>query len=827
MADAGTAAEAMAAKQISAAQQAAQASQVQFDAIQRRTESLQVALRSTDTEAQATLKLESAERQLARAFQDGNLALSTRARINQELTRIERALSQHRAAPALGVVSTEGAPAAAAAMRQVSSATEQASRSAAKLLAMQQALPSQFRQIARDILAAREQFKSGAIQSDGLTAALGRSRAALLALNEQVGGVPRSQAETYRLLLAETAVEATKAGGAFTALALDVQRATTAYKAGAIGLESYQTALAVARAEAIGLAGNTANLSKGELTTFNTILRQTDQAAKTTARQGLGTMRSSMFALAASMVGTRSTAGTLAGALLQFSIGNTLAVGVAAGVLGLVVVYERLTRATHEASEEQDKLLTKLRQVREEREAAEDPLIAFKKSVDAIAAQARDLQNQLKAEQLELKVATGDAPVRERHIADLRKQLRDLGKDASDALRTFNGAVGEISEKRVNDLVERLNAGKATRAEEVELRAELVKSQAALAGLSDAYRATAQGSERAGKLTQRITSIESAFEAQAKKTGKAVADAAKALTERTQALIALQQLEGPTVERWQALTDRAATLRQELKAGNLALDQRVAKLRELRDIEASTGFGDVDQFERIKTRGPDIARTPGPLMTVQPQLPNVETGNKGSIFASLIKQTQADGTALVDAVNQVQEQLDAAAQQLASTFSDALTSGISDLASGKTNLAGAIAEVTGGLLAALGRMAIAFGVKAIAIAGLMKKILDAFKLLKPLAAIAAGIALVALGAALSGAARDSFGGSAASSAGASLAPVSRTVTVQGSTTPATATSASGTATAPVFNFTVIGADDPAAQRQIARMVTLANARGVA
>jgi hypothetical protein len=155
---------------------------------------------------------------------------------------------------------------------------------------------------------------------------------------------------------------------------------------------------------------------------------------------------------------------------------------------------------------------------------------------------------------------------------------------------------------------------------------------------------------------------------------------------------------------------------------------------------------------------------------------------------------------------------------LGSSFTNAIVQG---LGSGG-GIAGAFKNILGQMLASLGEMAIQFGLKAIITAQLIDKIMKALAKLNPVVAIAGGIALVALGRSLLGnAAKESFGGGS----GASLAPIVQTYTIT-STQPTARQASQVTPVQPVtVNQTIIGVNDPAAQRAVALMVQKAAARG--
>ena len=231
----------------------------------------------------------------------------------------------------------------------------------------------------------------------------------------------------------------------------------------------------------------------------------------------------------------------------------------------------------------------------------------------------------------------------------------------------------------------------------------------------------------------------------------------------------------------------------------------------------------MNRFEKVQTRGPDIKRTPGPLMNVQPQAP--EAPGKGTIFGALVQQIMAEGKTLDQAIEEVQAKLAAKAEELAGVFQGALIAAVADVATGG-NLGQAIAGIIGDMLSALGQMAVQFGLEAIGIATLMQEILHALASLNPVVAIAAGVALVALGSALKGAASKSFGGTTAS--GPSLQPINTTVSLSApaSTSAPQAGGTAAAAKAPMnLSILYLGGPDPRFDRWLGERVAAAQARG--
>ena len=165
---------------------------------------------------------------------------------------------------------------------------------------------------------------------------------------------------------------------------------------------------------------------------------------------------------------------------------------------------------------------------------------------------------------------------------------------------------------------------------------------------------------------------------------------------------------------------------------------------------------------------------------------------------------------------------------LAGGIADGLTQGFQRAFEG-----GGISEgfkaLTASLLGGLGTMLIQFGQQALLASDWMIALLESFRELNPYAGAAAAIGMIALGAALKGAAQAAFGrrstGGGGSYNGAfSGSGMSAVVPrmVFGGTS---ATQAVGMTPIAPMNITVIGPNDPSAQRAIQELITKANRRG--
>jgi tape measure domain-containing protein len=138
--------------------------------------------------------------------------------------------------------------------------------------------------------------------------------------------------------------------------------------------------------------------------------------------------------------------------------------------------------------------------------------------------------------------------------------------------------------------------------------------------------------------------------------------------------------------------------------------------------------------------------------------------------------------------------------------------------------------LTAAMLGGLGSMLIAFGTKALLASQLMADLRASLASFDPTGSVGRSLAIIALGAALKGAAQASFGGAPGgggrgsmglfSGGGMSALPTQQIIF--GATS---ATTAAGMTPRQSMNVTIIGPNDPSAQRAIQELMTKANSRG--
>lgn len=150
------------------------------------------------------------------------------------------------------------------------------------------------------------------------------------------------------------------------------------------------------------------------------------------------------------------------------------------------------------------------------------------------------------------------------------------------------------------------------------------------------------------------------------------------------------------------------------------------------------------------------------------------------------------------------------------------------------NIGEGFKAMTSMLLAGIGDAMIKFGTSTAAFAKFMAGIKQALSLGNPAAGLAMSLALIGVGAALKGAARGMFGGQSGGAAfstasfgggsfgGGSTGTLPTTQIIFGATS---ATTAAGMQPRQAMNVTVIGPNDPSAQRAIQELMNKANSRG--
>jgi tape measure domain-containing protein len=294
-------------------------------------------------------------------------------------------------------------------------------------------------------------------------------------------------------------------------------------------------------------------------------------------------------------------------------------------------------------------------------------------------------------------------------------------------------------------------------------------------------------------------------------------------------------------------------LQTELAKTNLAYDARLALVERLLAVQAAQAAMTVRLTAEERALGlgalPSMGLTPGgsrPLPQIRPHHKNgqlVSGGTPTDMLATGFAALEGDAekvqqrlAASLDATKlQLADQMDEMrvavmvfAETIANTLVDSLANGI-ETAVQTGSLGEGFKALTRTLLSGLGSALISFGRTAIMASALMKKFMSAMASMNPFAAVAAGIGMVALGAMLKGAAQRSFGGGGGSSTMGggigSLGVGGSTVTRTFNPTMSGSTGASVQAATPM-QVTIIGPNDPNAQRAIATLMDNAARRGL-
>lgn len=169
-------------------------------------------------------------------------------------------------------------------------------------------------------------------------------------------------------------------------------------------------------------------------------------------------------------------------------------------------------------------------------------------------------------------------------------------------------------------------------------------------------------------------------------------------------------------------------------------------------------------------------------------------------------------------------------EQLRQTLGAGIASAFETLVTRGATIGDAFGALGATLLRGLGDMLVQFGTSLLPVATLFHGVVNSLRSLNPVAMTAAAIGLIAIGGMMRGAAGRAFGGvgggSAPVIAGAGLGGAGGPMTLPGLTFGPTA-AATGATMAPRSNIavTVIGPNDPSAQRQIQELIRNADRRG--
>lgn len=270
-----------------------------------------------------------------------------------------------------------------------------------------------------------------------------------------------------------------------------------------------------------------------------------------------------------------------------------------------------------------------------------------------------------------------------------------------------------------------------------------------------------------------------------------------------------------------------ANLLTQLNAGNVGLEKRIELQKTLVDVQKVTQ----EQLALGMSKAPTVANptarqeiTGGPakITAVSPQVVKQVEENFATMNAAIDKQAESTLDNLRTGF----------AAQLGATFADALGAGFeAAFATGK--ISEGFKAFGSAMLSGLGGMIQSFGKQALLASTLMAKLMESFGSLNPYVAVAASIALIALGGALKGAASSAFGGGGQSAnvstmgggyGGGSMRSSAQTLPTI-TYGPTSAASGSAIRPASAMNVTIIGPNDPSAQRAMQELIMKADRRG--
>lgn len=305
-------------------------------------------------------------------------------------------------------------------------------------------------------------------------------------------------------------------------------------------------------------------------------------------------------------------------------------------------------------------------------------------------------------------------------------------------------------------------------------------------------------------------------------------DAAKEMTQRRADLAELAHIVDLSDQEMQELVSTHRSLTAQLGVGNLAYSERIRLIKELAATEAAIE----EQKRREAQRGPQMD-VGGSSVSARSSNAPLKLGDARTLGAPLklpplkplIDEADAEAAKLAYEIRETFQQ----------SIGDALTGGIvggieQAVASG--NIGQGWKAMTSMLLAGIGDAMIKFGTATKAFSVFMKGIKSALGSLNPETSLAMSLAMIAAGAALKGAARSMFGGqsggaaiSTASYGGSTFGGGGAMPTTQLIFGATSATTAAGMTPRSATNVTIIGPNDPTAQRALQELLTKADTRG--
>jgi hypothetical protein len=307
-------------------------------------------------------------------------------------------------------------------------------------------------------------------------------------------------------------------------------------------------------------------------------------------------------------------------------------------------------------------------------------------------------------------------------------------------------------------------------------------------------------------------------------------------------LVKLSEVKDLNKAQTKILRDEAARLTKEMNRQNLSMEGQYQIGLRLVEVQKALASKKVTKEKPLKLAEVTDVGTPYmermPLPPLQPFDPALaRAGGDPRTDPAKIAEEQARTREKMKAYKdalmaEMQQMSNEVRDGLANTLGDALATGVQAAFAKGANFGDAMKAFGVALLAGLGNVMVAFGQRLVQLGVALKMAQKSFLTGNPGAMIAAGLTIIAIGAALKGAAGRAmsdtgFGGGVGGSGGAYSSPaLGRGQTLPTMTYgPTTATSASGIQPASAMNVTIIGPNDPSAQRAMQELMTKADRRG--
>lgn len=319
----------------------------------------------------------------------------------------------------------------------------------------------------------------------------------------------------------------------------------------------------------------------------------------------------------------------------------------------------------------------------------------------------------------------------------------------------------------------------------------------------------------------------------------------KAVEDQVAALMKLAEITPITRVELGVLASEEQRLKNALAAGNLSYAKRLELTTRLRDVEQARAGARLrltrEELLNAEMTQPGATFTPGRTVrmrqgalgaeaTLPPNAPFIKA------LQADAKKVQAQTSGLVDqARSTLYTELETLSMEMSNrireTFVDGIAGGI-EAAVATGSIGEGFKALGASLLSGLGSMLIQFGKQAIASSKLIIGFMESIKALNGPGALAVGIAMVALGAALRGAAQAAFGGPRGNGMGGGVGGGMGGTFGGGRITlptmtfgPTMAGAAAGVNAVAPMNVTIIGPNDPTAQRAMQELMTKAQRRG--